>query len=409
MLPTINGKSFLGCSLDEFLKIKDDEIYRECDCIDYKKSFSVFDIPTGNPNMLNKSRAEFRKDVCAMANAQGGYIVYGVKENGKGVPCEITGISIKDNNTDKFENDVRNILQTISPKIPHFELKFLPIGAAYIVIIYIYHDLFTPYVFLENNQDYRIYKRVGNSVMVASYTELRTMFSQTLSLSKEIRAFRENRIHYFRSQEVDNDQKYSRFLLFHIVPDTFLDDSHSKNMFLLYRKNKLNPSGLFNSVFCDDGPVPSVDGIRFASYRNNEESRLFNNGVAEVFIPISTMIRINNDNPQGRIPYISLWEKTEPVIKAYINRMQTIIDSNRIFLCLSVIGCKNVATEGRPNENLYGIIDRDLVICDPVSIEDVSDESIVEESIKRQELDYLLALGIQYQPQISKLIDEVQI
>lgn len=239
MLPTINGKSFLDCSLDEFLMIKDDESYRECAFIDYKKDFSMFNVPQNNNHELGIKRAEFRKDVCAMANGQGGYLVYGVKEDGKGIPHEIEGISIKDNNTDKFENSIKNTLQTIAPKIPHYEIKFLPIGEKYLIIIYVYHDLFTPYIFLENNQDYRIYKRVGNSVLIATYTEVRTMFTQSLSMRKEIERYRKERIQYFQSQEIDNSEKYSRILLIHILPDTFLDESYNKNMFLLYRKTSL--------------------------------------------------------------------------------------------------------------------------------------------------------------------------
>ena len=135
MLPLINGKSLMNCTVDDLAVILDNESFRESDYIDYKKSLSVFDIPKENKDALNRVRAEFRKDVCGMANAQGGYLVYGIKEDGKGVPHEIVGLPIKDRNTDIFENEIRNILQPVSPKPPHYELHFIPFGENYVVIV----------------------------------------------------------------------------------------------------------------------------------------------------------------------------------------------------------------------------------------------------------------------------------
>lgn len=121
------------------------------------------------------------------------------------------------------------------------------------------------------------------------------------------------------------------------------------------------------------------------------------------------MIRKNANYPLGRIPYQTIWEKIEFTARAYLRTVHTIIDTNRVFLCVTVVGCKNVATEGSSNDDAYGIIDRDIVLCNPISIEDIADESIIENAVKRQELDFLFAMGIQYQPQINKLIDEVQL
>lgn len=409
MVPSINGRSFMDCSLEDLKEILDNESYRESDQVDYKKTFAVFDIPKENKEAINKEKAEFRKDVCAMANAQGGYLVYGIKEDGKGIPHELAGITVRDNNTDKFENDIRNILQTVSPKSPHCELRFKPYEDKYIIVIYVHHDFYAPYVFLENNQDYRIYKRAGNAAIIASYAELKSMFSQSLSMEKEIYNYRMERVRYFQQQEDTPEFKYSQFALLHIIPDTFLDSSYKKNLYLMQRKNQIFIGDLFQGVGCNDGPIPSVDGLRFTSYRNYAESRLFYNGIAEALIPIHGLINGFNQHPQGRLAFIPLWDMISGVIRKYVQRMRYIFDTTHIFVCISILGCKGVITEDELSADELGMIDRDVVICDPVSIEDFTDDEIVENSTKQLQIDYLLSLGIRYHDLLRKLIDDVQL
>ena len=408
MLPSINGKSLMECTADDLTELLDNESYRESDNVDYKKAFSVFNIPKENGNELNKARAEFRKDICAMANAQGGYLVYGIKEDGKGVPREIVGIPIKNNNTDQFENDVRNILQTVSPKLPHYELRFIPYNTNYVVIIYVYRDFYTPYVFLENNQDYRIYKRVGNAVVVASYSELRTMFTQSLSMEKEIYNYRMERIRFFQQQEDTPDHSYSQFVLLHIIPDTFLDSSYNKNLFLLQRKSQIKIDDLFSGLYAISRMVPSVDGLRFTSNYNHDEGHLFNNGIAEALVTLNDLINGLDRYPKGRLANISLWEVIESTINKYIQRMQ-FLNTPRLYVGISIIGCKNVITEDVFPDSQRGTIDRDYVICDPISIEDFTNEEITSGAINRLHIDYLLSLGIRYQEDLRKLIDQVQL
>ncbi len=409
MLPSINGKTLLECYLEDLVEIIDNEIYRESDQIDYKSSLTVLDIPKENKEGLNKARAEFRKDVCAMANAQGGYLIYGIKEDGKGVPHEIPGITIRDNNTDKFENDIRNILQTVSPKPPHYELHFIPCENNYVVVIRIYSDFYAPYVFLENNQDYRIYRRNGNAALVASYSELRSMFTQSLSLENEIYNYRMERVQYFQQQEDTPEQKYSQFLLLHIIPDTFLDSSYNNNLFILQRKNQIYISDLFSGVNCTDGPIPTVDGVRFTSYNFNEESHLYNNGIAEAFVPLHNLIRTPKEFPKGYLASTNVWEKIEFVIAMYRRRMRYIFATKRLFVCVTIVGCKGIISEDSGFFDYRGLIDRNLIICDPVIIEDYYNDEVSDMEIKKLHLNYLLALGIQYQKSVRDLIAEIQL
>ena len=180
MLPKINGKELFDCTEDDFCEIIDNLDYRENEYLDYKEMVHVLAIRRENKNAVANAKAEFRSDVCSFANANGGYIIYGIEEDSKSVPKEIKGIEIKNDDTDKFELDIKNWLQTIRPRIPNYKISFLKLkNGKYIVVLYIYHDFFAPYIYLEDNKNYRIYKRVGNSKVVVGYSELKNMFTNS--------------------------------------------------------------------------------------------------------------------------------------------------------------------------------------------------------------------------------------
>ncbi|MBR3017523.1 MAG: hypothetical protein IKH57_10695 [Clostridia bacterium] len=215
------------------------------------------------------------------------------------------------------------------------------------------------------------------------------------------------RIRFFQEQEDTPEQKYSRFMLLHIIPDTFLDSSYNKNLFILQRTNRIFISDLFQGVNCNDGPIPAVDGLRFTSYRLNEESRLFDNGIAEAFVPLNYAITSQRGFPEGYFASIYIWDKIKTVIEKYRQRMRYIFDTKRLFVCVTIIGCKGVVTEDEFSSDYKGMIDRNLMLCDPVIIDDYYNDEMSQKDMKKLQLNYLLALGIQYQKTIQDLIAEI--
>lgn len=401
MLPTINGKSFLDCSIKELKQILDNQDYRESEYVDYKKSFEISEIPKNNTDALNRAKAEFRKDVCAFANSQGGYLIYGIKEDGKAVPHVITGIPIAGKNTEAFENTVKNTLQTIKPRIPHIEIRFLEHGENYVVIIYIHHDFYTPYVFLENNQDYRIHRRVGNSTKVASYAEVKTMFMQAGSLEKEIEKFRKERIEYYRCVEASEHIAGGQYVLLHIFPDTYNDPSYNQPLFYIENKGA-GFSTIFFEFECNGFAFPTVEGLRYPGRSIDAECRLYNNGVAECYYPLSE--RLQN---QERFPWGWCWTIIENTVKRYLGKIPTCFRTNRFFVGISIIGCKNYIVEYDSLSDSPSRIDRDVLICSPQAIQRQGEQNALEKEIMRLKADYMLSLGIRSDSELSFLLDEV--
>ena len=159
MLPTINGKSFLEVTEDDLKVLVENADYRESDYIDYKRNFAFLEIAK---EKKQEKIAEFRSDVCAFANSEGGYLIFGVSDE-NGCASEIPGIDIPNDDTDRFELDRRNNLMPINPRPPYLKFHFVKLGnGKYVVIIYVKHDSFAPYTHVVDEKYYNVYKRSGN-------------------------------------------------------------------------------------------------------------------------------------------------------------------------------------------------------------------------------------------------------
>ena len=407
MLPKINGKDLLDCFESDFESILENLDYRENEYIDYKEDMTILRIPKEKRQEKQREIAELRSDVCAFANANGGYLIFGIAEDSKGVPKELVGISIPDDNTDKLELDIKNWLQPINPHCPSYKIHFINLSNnQYLVVLYIRHDYFVPYIHLVDQKDYRIYKRSGNSKVTIQYTELRNMFSQTMSLEKEVEQFRKKRIEYFTSQEDTDDHKYSKFMMLHIIPETFMDSSYNMPVYVLYRSKKCF-LGLFQSFNCTFQSFPMIEGVRFTSYRSNEECRLYNNGIAECFYPLFAEMEPNNTYPNGYIPRTDIILMVEDTIKKYIEFFCDLLDSTRVFVGISIIGCTGALTETSYGSYGNSTVDRNHLFCNPIVFNNIHDDKMTNRDLKLLKLDFLLSLGVRTNSEINDLIHEL--
>lgn len=410
MFPVINGKSFMECNDEDLKVLINNPEYRENEYIDYKLTFSFLECEKGD--VRNKKKDEFKTDICSFANSNGGYLIFGVKdENNNGYATELQGIDIPDNNIDKFELDRRNDLMSILPRIPYIQFKFIKLkNDKYIVIIFIKHDSFAPYLYLQNNKNYIAFKRVGNKKTPMSYLELKNMFNQSILLDREIYNYRMDRINYYKEQSEIEDDSYSKFLLLHIIPETFIDSSYNKNMFLLDRSKKMSLYKLFNSFAAYENYIPCADGLRFlptSEFNKNAQGYINNNGVIEYFIPLKEFISSYNNTAQKYIQKNDIWSRIETALSNYNDIFKDEYCNNRILICLSIIGCKGILSETTEYTHQIGSIDRNNVICEPVIIEKLNDFNTVELAIKKLHIEYLLSIGVQRDENLNEIIKEI--
>lgn len=408
MLPTINGKSILDCGENDFNEILNNPDYAESEYLDYKLNFSLLEYPKNDTHNRNKALAEFRSDICSFANSSGGYLIYGVRDS-KGIATEIVGIDIPDNNTEKFQLDRKNNLNPVMPKMPSIQFKFIPLlNGKYIVIIHVQSDYYAPYIFLENEIDYRIIKRIGNSKKSVGYVELKNMFTNSLSVENEIAKYRQDRIRYFRSMEDTDEHIHSQFLLLHIIPDTFMDSVHKKNLFLLSQINRVRFQDIFSDYNCTNWAIPNVDGLRFTSQYFKEECQLTNNCIAEAFQPLYQMLNVKNtSNNSLHLAHVCVWEDIRNTVQNYMEKMKDILDTQRIFVGISILGCKGVITEAIFTSLYRAEIDRDTIICPLTIFNDITNEESVGKSLKNLQFEYMLSIGLKNNSDLQALLQEI--
>lgn len=412
MLPKLNNKSFLECTEEDFESLIENLDYRENEYIDYKKNFAFLEIPKEKKTERNCKISEFRSDVCSFANAEGGYLIFGISDE-NGCAKEIIGIDIPDDNTDKFELDRRNNLNGIYPRTPYIKFNFVKLkNGKYIVVIFVKRDNFAPYTHIENESCYFMYKRSGNEKKLISYVEMKNMFNQSISLEKEICNYRKERIEYYKNQEETEDGIPPRFILVHVIPETFLDSSYNQNMFIFEKSKHIGFSKLFSEIGCNSYCTPCVDGLRYIPYRDSSfksECYVNNNGVIECYMQLDDiMLHIDHNRyPNGYISYISVWKMFEPVFMGYAEKFKQMYPNEKVYMCMSIIGCKNVISEFGDITAFQKTIDRNNIQCAPVIVNDLSNEDEMNLVVKKLCIEFLLSIGVTNSKELKKLIQEV--
>ena len=407
MLPQINGKSILACTEGDLSVLLENEDYGENEYIDYKRTFAFMEMNKGKERDAKK--AEFKSDICSFANAEGGYLIFGISDK-NGCASAIDGIEIANNDTDRFELDRRNDLNGIQPKVPPLQFSFIKLESGkYVVVLYVKHDSFSPYVHIEEEKNYKVYRRYGNGKRIMPYTELRQMFNSSLTLEQSIKDYTKERIEYYRSLGASFGEKFIHLM---IIPETFTDYSYRQNMFVMERSGKANFGSIFSSFSCNTSSIPCVDGLRFVPYSDNYyrvEGYVRNNGIVETCLSLDNQIDKNIEKyPKGFLAWKWLWDKIHDICYQYTKVFSKINMGERVFICLSVVGCRDVATENKDfRMDFTGQIDRDEVVCEPAEFLKVDDSDEFEMMMKRLYISYLLAIGVKYDDTLKKLIDEV--
>lgn len=404
MLPIINGKSFLSCTESDLSMIIGNPDYRENEYIDYKGNFNL---AGGIKDKADKNReiAEFRSDVCSFANAGGGYLVYGIHEEG-GIPHTIIGIDIQNGDTDKFELSIKNWLQRIEPKIPSITISFIRLdNGKYVLVLYVMRDSFAPYMHLENEKDYRVYKRVGNSKMPIGYSELHSMFNRSMVLEKEINHFRTERVEQIRTRLMGIKNVPPRFIVMHIIPDTFMDSNY--NIPLLYHERRGIQFGkVFQALGYSGGSIPMVEGMRFLEYNDVGESRMYNSGIAECYY--SKMLISFTDEKGEHFAWSEVWNALQEALQQYLKIVTPLLKTNQVFIGITLVGCANAISTISYEYGYAARIDRDVLAMNTMVLESILDEEQTKRDIDGVYLDYLLSLGLKTRKHITdELIEEL--
>ena len=88
--------------------------------------------------------------------------------------------------------------------------------------------------------------------------------------------------------------------------------------------------------------------------------------------------------------------------------MTELFCSQRYFGCVSIVGCKGIASKEDELKRFETVIDRNQMLCEPIVFTKIEDKNAFYLDLKRLHLEYLLALGIKRGPLVNKLINEIK-
>lgn len=379
----IQGKPFSEWDISDIESIVGDSDYAENESIDYKITCAILEASDKEAKYEQKN--EFRHDVCAFANADGGYLFFGIAEN-KGIPSKVVGIPLPGGNPDQFELDRRNDLSTIFPAPPEVKFRFLPMtdGKNYIVILEIGKGSMVPYVHRENNDKYRFYVRRGNGKQPCSYNEVQRMFREGLVLQEEIENFRRRRLEYLYTYRINENEP---FAVIQMIPANFLSANQWPTPPILALRKDFSFASHFSGLY-NGRATPTVDGLSYRNIFSKSELLLYNNHAVELDIP---MDRPSNGTPMSPILFRNLKKLIPSTISYYLSRNLC----RTCYVCVSVLGCLGVGSDlDEFDRSPRTIIDRNEITCPPTEISDIKNEHIVEQAIIYQSLTTCMALGI---------------
>ena len=156
------------------------EHWPESQTLDFKR-----ELPAPNP----RGRSEFLKDVCAMANADGGDLVYGVAEQdgAAGTPTPIVGQS-----ADEVQRRLTQIIDGgLEPRVNGIAMKDVPFaGGGFVLMLRVPSSFEAPHRYrLENNHTKFVFRNgTVNSEM--TYDQIRSAFDRSATLAERAREFR---------------------------------------------------------------------------------------------------------------------------------------------------------------------------------------------------------------------------
>jgi len=180
----------------------------EDDTLEYKEQLTIETVD---------AKLEFLKDISSMANAKGGDIILGIREDTDHRPVE--PVALREFNFDDWQRRINDVcIHHLEPRllgIQFREVRLAKGGSA--MVIRVPRPWAGPHM-VKLKDDNRFYVRVGNQKKVMSTPELRSAFLLPESAAQRMRNFRTERLAKVMVQETPVPLVGSATVVIHILP-----------------------------------------------------------------------------------------------------------------------------------------------------------------------------------------------
>lgn len=168
------------------------------------------------PGGTDVERKEFLYDVSSFANAAGGYIIYGIKEN-EGRASGVVGVDVE--NGDRLEVSLRErVRDGIRPQIYGLEIRVVGLAESkYAVVVHIPKSWNPPHQVVFQ-KSFKFFSRDTNTKYQIDVDELRSVFALSSSIADKMREFRANRIAKIVSKDFPAEIRRGASMVTHFLP-----------------------------------------------------------------------------------------------------------------------------------------------------------------------------------------------
>lgn len=316
-------------------------------------------------------KKEFLADVTALANADGGHILFGIAEAG-GIPVDVLGVESSDVDSEILRLD-GSIRSGVEPRIPNVGLKAIALeNGRHVVVLEVPPSFARPHMVTFKGTN-RFYLRHTAGKAPMTVDEIRAAFALSSSVIDRVRRFRSERLAAIKSGQTPFPMMSGPYVVLHLLPLAMMDPAHS---FDVTRETPyLPPIGFSGGDF-----RINFDG--FASYRASGEgtcrayTQIYHSGAVEAVStdPFSSMPgRLQSEAEQENIGTVDPYRLEPELNKSatrYLERQQAMGVQVPLLAGLSLLGVRGYVLR-TPNAMMFDLtrIDRDDLITAEVLID----------------------------------------
>ena len=240
--------------LDKELSAINEALLREA-CAQRFSESQTLDFKRELPAHDDRGKHEFLKDVCALANADGGDLVYGVEEK-SGVAESI--VPIASETADAAKRRLGQVLDArLEPRLSGTRFHEVPLSTGgYILVVRVAPSFDGPHRYLFNNHS-KFVMRTGTHTVELSYEQLRSAFDRTATLAEHAGAFRVRRIDAVKLGNTWRPLIKGPLCVLHVVPLAAMAGRVQVDITKLHNEW----TGLIGSDWGCASRTPNLDGL----------------------------------------------------------------------------------------------------------------------------------------------------
>lgn len=168
------------------------------------------------PSNDEDARQEFRKDVCALANADGGDLIYGISEKASRAS---TILPIEGTDFDGVKRRLRQILESkVEPRIHGIQFQHCQLAAGgFVLVLRVPNSFNGPHRF-GPPREHRFVFRSDTMTSDMTYDQLRNSFGRGATLLEKAAQFRFDRIEKIAAGHAPQRMSKGAMMVLHLIP-----------------------------------------------------------------------------------------------------------------------------------------------------------------------------------------------